>query len=59
MGGEIKVVKKNGPGTMMQLYLLLNTPTEGIELPPPLNIMDNTVVSTFIFAYESEYQELN
>lgn len=29
MGGEIRVVKKNGPGTLMQLYLLLNTP-EGI-----------------------------
>ncbi|KAI8029394.1 Histidine kinase 1 [Camellia lanceoleosa] len=25
MGGEIKVVKKNGPGTLMQLYLLLGT----------------------------------
>lgn len=29
MGGEIKVVKKNGPGTLMRLYLLLNTPTDG------------------------------
>ncbi|KAK9164514.1 hypothetical protein Syun_005416 [Stephania yunnanensis] len=28
MGGEIKVVKKDGPGTLMQLYLLLNTPVE-------------------------------
>ncbi|XP_052196318.1 LOW QUALITY PROTEIN: histidine kinase 1 [Diospyros lotus] len=28
MGGEIKVVKKNGQGTLMQLYLLLNTPAE-------------------------------
>ncbi|KAK1588143.1 hypothetical protein Q3G72_020212 [Acer saccharum] len=44
MGGEIKVVKKNGQGTMMQLYLLLSTPLEGIEQPPPLNILDNTVV---------------
>ncbi|CAL5322766.1 unnamed protein product [Camellia sinensis] len=25
MGGEIKVVKKNGPGTLMRLYLLLGT----------------------------------
>ncbi|KAF8405409.1 hypothetical protein HHK36_010314 [Tetracentron sinense] len=25
MGGDIKVVKKEGPGTLMQLYLLLNT----------------------------------
>lgn len=29
MGGEIKVVKKNGPGTLMQLYLLLNAPADG------------------------------
>ncbi|CAL5326502.1 unnamed protein product [Camellia sinensis] len=28
MGGEIKVVKKNGPGTVMQLYLLLSTPAD-------------------------------
>ncbi|XP_073058098.1 histidine kinase 1-like isoform X1 [Primulina eburnea] len=28
MNGEIKVVKKNGPGTMMQLYMLLNTSEE-------------------------------
>ncbi|KAK2984499.1 hypothetical protein RJ640_016885 [Escallonia rubra] len=28
MGGEIKVVKKNGPGTLMQLYLLLSAPVD-------------------------------
>ncbi|KAI3502827.1 hypothetical protein L1887_31169 [Cichorium endivia] len=28
MGGEIKVVKKNGSGTLMQLYLLLSTPPD-------------------------------
>ncbi|KAL5557533.1 hypothetical protein UlMin_039769 [Ulmus minor] len=31
MGGEIKVVKKNGPGTLMQLYLVLNTPPDSTE----------------------------
>ncbi|XWS33878.1 hypothetical protein CRYUN_Cryun22dG0120600 [Craigia yunnanensis] len=31
MGGEIKVVKKNGPGTLMRLFLLLNSPADGIE----------------------------
>ncbi|XP_038721417.1 histidine kinase 1-like isoform X1 [Tripterygium wilfordii] len=31
MGGEIKVVKKNGPGTLMRLYLLLSTPIDGGE----------------------------
>ncbi|PWA84205.1 CheY-like superfamily [Artemisia annua] len=28
MGGEIRVVKKNGPGTLMQLYLVLGTPID-------------------------------
>lgn len=28
MGGEIRVVKKDGPGTLMRLYLLLNTPVD-------------------------------
>lgn len=28
MGGEIRVVKKNGPGTLMQLYLLLGAPVD-------------------------------
>ncbi|KAJ6740461.1 OSMOSENSOR HISTIDINE KINASE [Salix purpurea] len=32
MGGEIKVVKKNGPGTLMRLYLLLKTPADGADL---------------------------
>lgn len=31
MGGEIKVVKKDGPGTLMRLYLLLKAPVDGIE----------------------------
>ncbi|EXC35337.1 Histidine kinase 1 [Morus notabilis] len=31
MGGEIKVVKKNGPGTLMRLYLVLNTPADNTE----------------------------
>ncbi|GMN29054.1 hypothetical protein TIFTF001_002269 [Ficus carica] len=31
MGGEIKVVKKNGPGTLMQLYLVLNMPADSTE----------------------------
>ncbi|XP_077246596.1 histidine kinase 1 [Tasmannia lanceolata] len=29
MGGEIKVVKKDGPGTLMQLYLVLSSPADG------------------------------
>ncbi|OMO83545.1 hypothetical protein COLO4_22452 [Corchorus olitorius] len=31
MGGEIKVVRKNGPGTLMRLFLLLSTPADGTE----------------------------
>lgn len=31
MGGDIKVVKKNGPGTLMQLYLVLNIPADSTE----------------------------
>ncbi|XVE82467.1 hypothetical protein DITRI_Ditri16bG0007000 [Diplodiscus trichospermus] len=31
MGGEIKVAKKNGPGTLMRLFLLLSTPADGTE----------------------------
>ncbi|GAA0139974.1 histidine kinase receptor of two-component system [Lithospermum erythrorhizon] len=29
MGGEIKVMKKNGPGTLMRLYLLLGAQADG------------------------------
>ena len=29
MGGEIKVVKKDGPGTLMQLYIVLGMPEDG------------------------------
>lgn len=32
MGGEIKVVKKNGPGTLMQLYLLLSASSESKQI---------------------------
>lgn len=28
MGGEIRVIKKDGPGTLMQLYLLLSAPVD-------------------------------
>lgn len=44
MGGEIKVVKKNGPGTLMKLYLLLNTHTDDVGMHyhtefPKLNVV--------------------
>ncbi|TKY55927.1 Histidine kinase 1 [Spatholobus suberectus] len=31
MGGEIKVVKKEGPGTLMRLYLCLSAPVDATE----------------------------
>jgi hypothetical protein len=46
MGGEIKVVKKNGPGTLMRLYLLLKTPTDGADLHCQVDFSShNAVVS--------------
>lgn len=29
MGGEIKVAKKDGPGTLLQLYMVLGIPEDG------------------------------
>ena len=46
MGGEIKVVKKNGPGTLMRLYLLLKTPADGADLHCQVDFSShNAVVS--------------
>ncbi|GKV44097.1 hypothetical protein SLEP1_g51318 [Rubroshorea leprosula] len=44
MGGEIKVVKKNGPGTLMQLYLLLSTPEDGTEQHHQIDFVEHSVV---------------
>ncbi|KAK4479949.1 hypothetical protein RD792_013001 [Penstemon davidsonii] len=38
MNGEIKVVKKNGPGTLMQLYLVLSVPDEITKQQYQLNL---------------------
>lgn len=45
MGGEIKVVKKNSPGTLMQLYLLLGA-SEAEQIYDA--DFPNTVVSNYI-----------
>ncbi|XP_042495876.1 histidine kinase 1 isoform X2 [Macadamia integrifolia] len=37
MGGEIKVVKKDNPGTLMQLYLVLSTPLGGTRQQCPID----------------------
>ncbi|KAK1321997.1 Histidine kinase 1 [Acorus calamus] len=41
MGGEIKVVKKDGSGTLMQLYLVLGMPLEGTGLQFHLDFGDH------------------
>ncbi|KAH6797067.1 histidine kinase 1 [Perilla frutescens var. hirtella] len=43
MNGEIKVVKKSGPGTLMQLYLLLNTPAETTKQHYQLNLKEHNL----------------
>ncbi|CAM8909503.1 unnamed protein product [Rhodiola kirilowii] len=40
MGGEIKVVKKNGPGTLMQLHLLLRKAVDKAGQYPQMNFGD-------------------
>ncbi|KAA8531992.1 hypothetical protein F0562_006866 [Nyssa sinensis] len=44
MGGEIKVVKKNGPGTLMQLYLLLSTTVDGTGQHCQFNFAENNLM---------------
>lgn len=43
MNGEIKVVKKSGPGTLMQLYLHLSVPAETRKQHSPLNLEDHNL----------------
>ncbi|XP_019172391.1 PREDICTED: histidine kinase 1-like isoform X2 [Ipomoea nil] len=43
MGGEIRVVKKNGSGTLMQLCLLLNTPIDVTGQHGHLNFREQTM----------------
>lgn len=44
MGGEIKVVKKEGPGTLMRLYLLLSTPMDATEQHCQIDYAENGLV---------------
>lgn len=47
MGGEIKFVNKNGPGSLMQLYLLLRAPVDRTTEHYNLNFPEhNLTVST-------------
>lgn len=51
MNGEIKVVKKSGPGTLMQLYLLLSTPTEITKQHYQFNFKDHNLTVSFHFPF--------
>ncbi|XP_027362692.1 histidine kinase 1-like [Abrus precatorius] len=44
MGGDIKVVKKEGPGTLMRLCLLLSAPTDVTEQHCAINLKCNGLV---------------
>ncbi|XP_058758102.1 histidine kinase 1 [Vicia villosa] len=44
MGGEIKVTRKEGQGTLMRLCLLLSAPIDATEQHCPLNLTDNGLV---------------
>ncbi|XP_062143532.1 histidine kinase 1 isoform X2 [Alnus glutinosa] len=44
MGGEIKVVKKDGPGTLMRLYLLLSAPVDGTEQHCQVDFANHSLV---------------
>ncbi|KAL8532074.1 hypothetical protein ACS0TY_008620 [Phlomoides rotata] len=45
MNGEIKVVKKNGPGTLMQLYLRLSTPAETTNQHCQFNLEEHNLTA--------------
>ncbi|KAK9285901.1 hypothetical protein L1049_025102 [Liquidambar formosana] len=51
MGGEIKVVKKNGPGTLMQLYLLLSTPVNGAGEHCQVEFAEHSIVVSKITTF--------
>ena len=51
MGGEIKVVKKNGPGTLMRLFLLLNAPADGIEQHGQVDFSKHSVAVSKILLF--------
>lgn len=44
MGGEIKVVKKDGPGTLMRLYLLPSAPVDGTEQHCQVDFANHSLV---------------
>ncbi|GAU34201.1 hypothetical protein TSUD_209830 [Trifolium subterraneum] len=44
MGGEIKIIKKEGPGTLMRLYLQLTAPVDAAEQQCQVDFANNNLV---------------
>lgn len=47
MNGEIKVVNKSGPGTLMQLYMRLSMPAETTKQHSQFNLEDQNLTVSF------------
>lgn len=47
MNGEIKVVKKSGPGTLMQLYLRVSMPAQTTKQHCQFNLEDHNLTVSF------------
>lgn len=55
MGGEIKVVKKSGSGTLMRLYLVLHTPASTTEENSRVDYVKHDVTVSFdFFSFSSD-----
>ena len=46
MGGEIRVIKKDGPGTLMQLHLLLSAPVDETRGYNSLNFAQHDLMAS-------------
>jgi hypothetical protein len=44
MGGEIKIIKKEGPGALMRLYLKLAAPVDATEQHFQVDFANNNLV---------------
>jgi len=57
MGGEIKVVKKEGPGTLMRLYLRLSAPLDATEQHCQVDFANKGLVVSRITLALSDYKD--
>lgn len=48
MRGEIKIVKKEGPGTLMRLYMQLTAPVDATEQHCQVDFANNNLVVSSI-----------